>query len=56
MDEEFQAMCDYVEKVIAEIQNVDYGSPIAQALLDREAEIVLQAYYASQPDQITARV
>ena len=56
MDKELEELCDDIEAAIAYIQNQDYGHPIVQKLLDLEAEIVLRAYYASQPDQITARV
>jgi len=43
-DEEYKAMNNW----IADIQNENYASPLAQALLDLEAELVLQEYYASK--------
>jgi hypothetical protein len=44
----FDEFCDVIEDKIAELQNEDYSSVVAQQLLDLEADIVLQEYYQWQ--------
>ena len=46
-------ICDTIEMAIAAEQNQDYASPLAQQLLDLEADIVLRDYYAHLTDEAT---
>ncbi len=43
----FDDLCDFIEQRIRDFQNDNYASPLAQDLLDEEADIVLREYYAS---------
>lgn len=42
-------LLDYLEKCIVDEQNQNYASPLAQAWLDLEADIVYKQYMESLP-------
>jgi hypothetical protein len=45
---DFDKICDAIEAEIVRLENIDYASKEALALLDFEAEIVARRYEASQ--------
>jgi hypothetical protein len=45
---DFDKLCDAIEAEIARLENIDYASREARALLDVEAKIVARRYEASK--------